>query len=68
MNNSFVFERFKAQTIEQLKAGVPLSGKTGVLAPLLENILNNALEGEMDNHMGSGEHEFGNRRKGHMSK
>lgn len=39
------FEAFKA--IEQLKAGVPLSGKDGVLAPLLENLLNSALEGEM---------------------
>ena len=48
MSNSFDFESFKANAIEQLKAGVPLSGKDGVLAPLLENLLNSALEGEMD--------------------
>ena len=48
MSNSFDFDQFKAQAIEQLKAGVPLSGKDGVLAPLLENLLNSALEGEMD--------------------
>ena len=68
MSNSFDFEEFKAQTIEQLKAGVPLSGKNGVLAPLLENLLNSALEGEMDCHLEGVEHELGNRRNGHMSK
>lgn len=46
MGNSFDFEEFKAQTIEKLKAGVPLSGKDGVLAPLLENLLNSAMEGD----------------------
>lgn len=56
MSNSFDFEQFKAQAIEQLKAGVPLSGKDGVLAPLLENLLNSALEGEMDDsHLEGGE-------------
>lgn len=44
MSNSFDFEQFKANAIEQLKAGVPLSGKDGVLVPLLENLLNSALE------------------------
>lgn len=50
MSNSFDFEEFKAQAIEKLKAGVPLSGKDGILAPLLENLLNSALGGEMDSH------------------
>ena len=47
MSNSFDFEQFKAHALEQLKAGIPLSGKDGVLAPLLENLLNSALEGEL---------------------
>ena len=68
MSNSFDFEQFKANAIEQLKAGVPLSGKDGVLEPLLENLLNSALEGEMDSHLENGEREWGNRRNGHMSK
>ena len=68
MSNSFDFEQFKANAIEQLKSGVPLSGKDGVLAPLLENLLNSALEGEMDSHLEGGERELGNRRNGHMSK
>ena len=68
MSNSFDFEEFKAQAIEKLKAGVPLSGKDGVLAPLLENLLNSALEGELDSHLDGVEREMGNRRNGHMSK
>ena len=42
MSNSFDFEQFKANAIEQLKAGCPSSGKDGVLVPLLENLLNSA--------------------------
>lgn len=68
MSTTLDFESFKANAIEQLKAGVPLSGKDGVLAPLLENLLTSALEGEMDSHLDNGEREFGNRRNGHMSK
>lgn len=68
MSNTFDFEAFKANAIEQLKSGVPLSGKDGVLAPLLENLLNSALEGEMDSHLDNGERDFGNRRNGHISK
>lgn len=68
MSNSFDFEEIKAQAIEKLKAGVPLSGKDGVLAPLLENLLNSALEGEMDSHLDEVEREMGNRCNGHMSK
>ena len=68
MSNSFDFEEIKAQAIEKLKAGVSLSGKDGVLAPLLENLLNSALEGEMDSHLDEVEREMGNRCNGHMSK
>lgn len=68
MSGRFDYEQFKAQAIEQLKAGMPLCGKDGIQAPLLENLLNSALEGEMDSHLDGGGREFGNRRNGHMSK
>ena len=68
MSNSLGFEEFKAKAIEKLKAGVPLSGKDGVLVPLLENLLNSVLEGEMDSHLDGVEREMDNRRNGHMSK
>ena len=51
-----------------MKAEVLLSGKDGILAPLLENLLNSALEGGMDSHLEGRERKFGNRRNGHMSK
>ena len=68
MSERFDYEQFKANAIEQLKAGVPLSGKDGALAPLLENLLNSALEGEMDSHLDGVERENGNRGNGHTRK
>ena len=38
---------------QQLRNGEPLFGKDGALAPMLERILNAALEGEMDAHLTS---------------
>lgn len=53
---------------EQLRKGEPLFGKDGALAPMLERILNAALEGEMDAHLSSEERSSGNRRNGKMPK
>lgn len=64
----FDFNSFKASALEQIKNGVSLFGKEGVFAPLLENILNAALEGEMDAHLGEAQREMGNRRNGKMDK
>ena len=46
--SEFDFESIKNKAIEQLKASKPLLGKDGAFAPLLENILNVALEDEME--------------------
>lgn len=43
-------------------------GKDGAFAPLLESILNAALEGEMDTHLSDNERMSGNRRNGKMQK
>ena len=64
----FNYKEFQSKVLEQLKSGKPLLGKDGAFAPLLENILNAALEGEMDTHMDEEERSFGNRRNGHTSK
>ena len=42
--SEFDFESIKNKAIEQLKAGKPLLGKDGAFAPLLESILNAALD------------------------
>ena len=47
---------------EQLRNGEPLFGKEGALAPMLERILNAALEGEIDAHLSIDERSKGNRR------
>jgi len=66
--SEFDFESIKNKAIEQLKAGKPLLGKDGAFAPLLESILNAALEGEMDAHLNDEERLSGNRRNGKMQK
>ena len=68
MSEEFDFESIKNKAIEQLKAGKPLLGKDGAFAPLLESILNAALEGEMDAHLCEDERMSGNRRNGKMQK
>lgn len=64
----FDYKAFQAKVLEQIKSGKPLLGKDGAFAPLLENILNAALEGEMDAHLDADERSMGNRRNGRMSK
>lgn len=68
MKKEFDFESIKKKAIEQLKSGQSLLGKDGAFAPLLENILNAALEGEMDAHLDEQERLSGNRRNGHTPK
>ena len=53
---------------EQLRNREPIICKDGALAPMLERILNAALEGEMDAHLTSEERSQGNRRNGKMPK
>ncbi|SUB79806.1 Transposase and inactivated derivatives [Segatella buccae] len=53
---------------EQLRNGDPLFGKGGALIPMLERILNAALEGKMDAHLAVEERSKGNRRNGKMPK
>lgn len=68
MNSSMDFNELGAQVLEELKAGKPLFGKDGALAPLLENIINAALEGEMGAHLSEESRQAGNRRNGKMRK
>jgi len=68
MSEEFDFESIKNKAIAQLKSGKPLLGKDGAFAPLLESIINAALEGEMDAHLSENERQIGNRRNGKMAK
>ena len=68
MKEELDFNIFKAQILEEIKAGKPLLGKYGALAPMIENIVNAVLEGEMDAHLTQESRESGNRRNGKMQK
>ena len=68
MKKEVDFNIFKAQILDDIKAGKPLFGKDGALAPMIENIVNAVLEGEMDAHLTQESRESGNRRNGKMQK
>lgn len=62
----FDYDAFEAQAIEALKSGKPLTGKDGVVTPLIKRILEAALEGEIEAHLQ--ESEAPNRRNGKATK
>ena len=68
MKKEVDFNIFKAQILEEIKAGKPLFGKYGALVPMIENIVNAVLEGETDAHLTQESRESGNRRNGKMQK
>jgi putative transposase len=47
----FDFIQFQQDAINKLKSGQPLTGKDGVMTPLIKQILEAALEGEMASHL-----------------
>ena len=58
---NFNYEAFRKQALESLKAGKKLEGKKGILAPLLKDLIEASLEGEMEDHQKKSR---GNRRNG----
>ena len=57
MNNNkidlanFDFTQFQKEAIDKLKSGQSLTGKDGILTPLIKEIIEAALEDEMDSHL-----------------
>jgi transposase-like protein len=47
----FDFKQFQEEAIKRLKSGQSLTGKEGILTPLIKEILESALDGEMDSHL-----------------
>jgi putative transposase len=75
MNNTvidlknFNYNTFQKEAIESLKSGQPLTGRDGVLTPLIKQILEAALEGEIENHLDECEaNSLSNRRNGKLKK
>lgn len=49
--DQFDFNQFQKDAIDKLKSGQPLGGVDGVMTPLIKQILEAALEGEMESHI-----------------
>lgn len=62
------FDAVKAQALEQLLQGKSLFGEGGALAPLLKEVLDAALEAEMEAHLSESERDKGNKRNGYKKK
>ena len=60
----FDYEVAKQKLREQFRTGQSLFGKGGAFAPLLQEMLNSMLEGEMDGHLDEQQRDTGNRRNG----
>lgn len=60
----FNYELAKQKVKEQLRSGKSLFGKEGAFAPLLQEMLNSILEGEMEGHLDEEERDSGNRKNG----
>ena len=63
---SFDYSTFEAEAIEALKSGKPLTGKDGIVTPLIKRILEAALEGEIEAHLAQSD--VPNRRNGKTTK
>ena len=67
-NKAFDFSAFQAEAIKQLQSGAPITGKDGVMTPLLKMFLEKALDSELTHHLDESERKQGNRRNGKNSK
>jgi transposase-like protein len=62
------FDHISKLLAEELRNGKKLTGKDGALTPLLKQVLESALEGELDEHIQETKPDSGNRRNGHTQK
>ncbi len=62
------YEAIKQKVKEQFRTGKSLYGKDGAFAPLLQDMLNSILEGEMEGHLDEEERDAGNRKNGKSKK
>lgn len=67
-NNQFDYELAKQKVKEQFRSGKSLFSKGGAFAPLLEEMINSILEGELEAHLDEQERHSGNRKNGKGSK
>jgi transposase-like protein len=64
----FDYEKARQKVREQLRSGKSLFSREGALAPLLEEMINSILEGEIEGHLDEEERSLGNRKNGKNKK
>lgn len=68
-NGSFDYTKFQTDALEQIKNGQPLMGEQGVLTPLIKQLIELSLEGEIEHHLANCKEDgLDNRRNGKTSK
>jgi putative transposase len=68
MNEKINWDEFSKQAAEQIRQGKPLTGDGGIFSPLIKQIVEAALEGELDEHLQNTRKKTSNRRNGHTQK
>lgn len=68
MKKDFNLDEFSKKIAQELRDGKKLTGKDGALTPLLKQVIEAALEGELDEHLKETKPDTGNRRNGHTQK
>ena len=66
--NGLDYEVMKQKLKEQFRTGKSLFSKGGAFAPLLEELINSMLEGELEGHLDADERRSGNRKNGKGNK
>lgn len=67
-DRSTEYEKMRRKALEQIRTGQSLTGKGGAFAPLLKELLDEALEAEMDVHLDDAQRHAGNKRNGRKTK
>lgn len=68
MKEKINWEEFSKEAAELIRQGKPLTGEGGIFSPLIKQVVEAALEGELDSHLSATREQEGNRRNGRTQK
>jgi len=68
MEEKLNWDEFSKKAAELIRQGKPLTGDGGIFSPLIKQVVEAALEAEMDTHLEKTRKETRNRRNGHTQK
>lgn len=68
MEEKINWDEFSRKAAELIRQGKPLTGERGIFSPLIKQVVEAALEGELDSHLQQTRKDERNRRNGHTQK